>query len=163
MITIVEDKTPEPDVSSQTSMSERRPRSTFPITLSMDIKTMTTIIAHQGHTKQVHLPDYIEIKTMTTGDRIIEMLICHNKILPANSFWSDELQRGSLRGFLNKIPARLSRHGLCRIYARLVTNTCFFGFVLSRLLLRHLGFDSDFAQISEQKIGGWGLCLKYIM
>ena len=32
----------------------------------------------------------------------------------------------------------------------------FWGF-LSRLLLRHLGFDSDFAQISEQKIGGWGL------
>ena len=38
-----------------------------------------------------------------------------------------------------------------------VANTRFFGFVLSRLLRRHLGFDSDFAQISEQKIGGWGL------
>ena len=30
-----------------------------------------------------------------------------------------------------------------------------FGFVLSRLFLIHLGFDSDFAQISGQKIGGW--------
>ena len=38
--------------------------------------------------------------------------------------------------------------------SRFVTNMRFFGFVLSRLLLRHLGFDSDFAQISEQKIGG---------
>ena len=43
--------------------------------------------------------------------------------------------------------------------SRFVTNTRFFGFVLSRLLLRHLGFDSDFAQISEQKTGGWGLCM----
>ena len=33
--------------------------------------------------------------------------------------------------------------------SRFVTNMRFFGFVLSRLLLRHLGFDSDFAQISE--------------
>jgi len=33
-----------------------------------------------------------------------------------------------------------------------VTNTSFFGFVLSRLLLRHLGLDLDFAQISEQKL-----------
>ena len=36
--------------------------------------------------------------------------------------------------------------------SRFVTNTRFFGFVLSRLLLRHLGFDSDFVQISEQKL-----------
>ena len=35
-----------------------------------------------------------------------------------------------------------------------VANTRFFWFVLSRLLPRHLGLDSDFAQISEQKIGG---------
>jgi len=35
-----------------------------------------------------------------------------------------------------------------------VTNT---RFVLCRLLRRHLGFDSDFAQISGQKIGGWEL------
>ena len=27
---------------------------------------------------------------------------CHHKILPANSFWSDERQRGSLRGFLER-------------------------------------------------------------
>ena len=40
-----------------------------------------------------------------------------------------------------------------------VANTRLFGLVLSRLLLRHLGFDSDFAQISEQKTGGWGLCM----
>jgi len=46
--------------------------------------------------------------------------------------------------------------------SRFVTNTRFFGFVLSRLLLRHLGFDSDFAQISEQKIGGWGLWGRYL-
>ena len=39
----------------------------------------------------------------------------------------------------------------CREYA-------LFGFVLCRLLCRHLGFDSDFAQISGQKIGGWELC-----
>ena len=35
-----------------------------------------------------------------------------------------------------------------------VANMRFFVSVLSRLLLRHLGFDSDFAQISGQKIGG---------
>ena len=40
-----------------------------------------------------------------------------------------------------------------------VVNTRFFGFVLSRLLLRHKGFYSDFVQISAQKIGGWDLCL----
>ena len=28
-----------------------------------------------------------------------------------------------------------------------------------RLLLRHSWFDSDFTQISQQQIGGWGLCL----
>jgi len=39
-----------------------------------------------------------------------------------------------------------------------VANTRFFGFVLSRLLLRHKGFYSDFVQISAQKIGGWDLC-----
>ena len=39
-----------------------------------------------------------------------------------------------------------------------VANTRLFGFVWCRLLRRHLGFDSDFAQISGQKIGGWGLC-----
>ena len=39
-----------------------------------------------------------------------------------------------------------------------VVNTRFFGFVLSRLLLRHKGFYSDFVQISAQKIGGWDLC-----
>jgi len=38
-----------------------------------------------------------------------------------------------------------------------VANTRFFGFVLSRLLLRHKGFYSDFVQISAQKIGGWDL------
>ena len=32
-----------------------------------------------------------------------------------------------------------------------------FGFVFCRLLRRHLGFDSDFAQISGPKIGGWQL------
>ena len=41
-----------------------------------------------------------------------------------------------------------------------VANTRFFGFVLSRLLLRHKGFYSDFVQISAQKIGGWDLCSK---
>ena len=40
-----------------------------------------------------------------------------------------------------------------------VANTRFFGFVLSRLLLRHKGFYSDFVQISAQKIGGWDLCV----
>ena len=40
-----------------------------------------------------------------------------------------------------------------------VVNTRFFGFVLSRLLLRHKGFYSDFVQISAQKLGGWDLCL----
>ena len=39
-----------------------------------------------------------------------------------------------------------------------VANTRFFGLVLSRLLLRHKGFYSDFVQISGQKIGGWDLC-----
>ena len=38
-----------------------------------------------------------------------------------------------------------------------VANTRFFGFVLSRLLLRHKGFYSDFVQISAQKLGGWDL------
>ena len=38
-----------------------------------------------------------------------------------------------------------------------VANTRFFGLVLSRLLLRHKGFYSDFVQISAQKIGGWDL------
>ena len=41
-----------------------------------------------------------------------------------------------------------------------VANTRFFGFVLSRLLLRHKGFYSDFVQISAQKIGGWDLWAK---
>ena len=36
-----------------------------------------------------------------------------------------------------------------------IANTCFFGFVWCRVLRRHLGFDSDFAQISGLKIGGW--------
>ena len=35
-----------------------------------------------------------------------------------------------------------------------VANTRLFGFVWCRLLRRHLGFDSDFAQISGLKIGG---------
>ena len=38
-----------------------------------------------------------------------------------------------------------------------VANTRFFGLVLSRLLLRHKGFYSDFVQISVQNIGGWDL------
>ena len=38
-----------------------------------------------------------------------------------------------------------------------VANTLLFGFVWCRLLRRHLGFDSDFAQISGLKIGGWQL------
>ena len=38
-----------------------------------------------------------------------------------------------------------------------VANTRFFGLVLSRLLLRHKGFYSDFVQISAQKIGRWDL------
>ena len=36
-----------------------------------------------------------------------------------------------------------------------IANTRLFGFVWCRLLRRHLGFDSDFAQISGLKIGGW--------
>merc|ERR1712032_480114 len=43
-----------------------------------------------------------------------------------------------------------------------VANTRFFGFVLSRLLLRHKGFYSDFVQISAQKLGGWDLWLHTI-
>ena len=43
----------------------------------------------------------------------------------------------------------------CRQYA-------LFGFVLCRLLRRHLGFDSDFAQISGPKIGGWQLCCQQV-
>ena len=39
----------------------------------------------------------------------------------------------------------------CRQYALL-------GFVLCRLLRRHLGLDSDFAQISGPKFGSWQLC-----
>ena len=35
-----------------------------------------------------------------------------------------------------------------------IANTRLFGFVWCRLLRRHLGFDSDFAQISGLKIGG---------
>ena len=35
-----------------------------------------------------------------------------------------------------------------------VANTRLFGFVWCRLLRRHLGFDSDFTQISGLKIGG---------
>ena len=42
-----------------------------------------------------------------------------------------------------------------------VANTRLFGFVWCRLLRRHLGFDSDFAQISGLKIGGWHLCFKW--
>ena len=60
-----------------------------------------------------------------------------------------------LRAFVATWAMSHSR-AYCR-KSRFVTNTRFFGFVLSRLLLRHLGFDSDFAQISAQKIGGWGL------
>ena len=41
----------------------------------------------------------------------------------------------------------------------LVANTRLFGFICCRLLRRHLGFDSDFAQISGLKIGGWQLWL----
>ena len=41
-----------------------------------------------------------------------------------------------------------------------IANTRLFGFVWCRLLRRHLGFDSDFAQISGLKIGGWHLCSK---
>ena len=40
-----------------------------------------------------------------------------------------------------------------------VANTRLFGFVWCRLLRRHLGFDSDFAQISGLKIGGWQHCV----
>ena len=40
-----------------------------------------------------------------------------------------------------------------------VANTRLFGFVWCRLLRRHLGFDSDFEQISGLKIGGWQHCL----
>merc|ERR1711928_180261 len=39
-----------------------------------------------------------------------------------------------------------------------VANTRFFGCILSRLLLRHRGFYSDFVQISVQNIGDWDLC-----
>ena len=49
------------------------------------------------------------------------------------------------------------RRGLCRIYAHFVANMRCFGFVLCRLLRRHLAFDSDFAQMSGPKIGGWNL------
>ena len=38
-----------------------------------------------------------------------------------------------------------------------VANMRLFWFVLSRLLLRHCGFYSDFVQISAQKIGRWDL------
>ena len=38
-----------------------------------------------------------------------------------------------------------------------IANTRLFGFVWCRLLRRHLGFDSDFAQISGLKIAGWHL------
>ena len=41
-----------------------------------------------------------------------------------------------------------------------IANTRLFGFVWCRLLRRHLGFDSDFAQISGLKIGGWHLCIR---
>ena len=41
-----------------------------------------------------------------------------------------------------------------------IANMRFFGFVWCRLLRRHLGFDSDFAQISGLKIGGWHLCIR---
>ena len=51
-------------------------------------------------------------------------------------------------GYVTRI---LSWIAFCRQYA-------LFGFVLCRLLRRHLGFDSDFAQISGPKIGGWQLC-----
>ena len=44
-----------------------------------------------------------------------------------------------------------------------VANTRFFGLVLSRLLLRHKGFYSDFVQISVQNIGGWDLCSQYCL
>ena len=53
--------------------------------------------------------------------------------------------------------ALLLRHGLCRIYAHFVANMRCFGFVLCRLLRRHLGFDSDFAQMSSPRNGGWNL------
>ena len=38
-----------------------------------------------------------------------------------------------------------------------VANTRLFGFVWCRLLRRHLGFDSDFAQMSSPRNGGWNL------
>ena len=50
--------------------------------------------------------------------------------------------------------------GLCELLLSQIwfsSQIAFCWFVLSRLLLRHLGFDSDFVQISEQKTGGWGL------
>jgi hypothetical protein len=66
-----------------------------------------------------------------------------------------------LRAFVATWAMSHSR-AYCR-KSRFVTNTRFFGFVLSRLLLRHLGFDSDFAQISAQKISGWGLCKRHLL
>ena len=42
-----------------------------------------------------------------------------------------------------------------------IANMRLFGFVWCRLLRRHLGFDSDFAQISGLKIGGWHLCPRH--
>ena len=41
-----------------------------------------------------------------------------------------------------------------------IANMRLFGFVWCRLLRRHLGFDSDFAQISGLKIGGWQHCFQ---
>ena len=38
-----------------------------------------------------------------------------------------------------------------------IANTRLFGFVWCRLLRRHLGFDSDFAQMSSPRNGGWNL------
>ena len=54
----------------------------------------------------------------------------------------------SVEGIIRIVNTRICRE------AGYVANTRFFGFVLSRLLRRHLGFDSDFAQISGQKLGG---------
>ena len=72
------------------------------------------------------------------------------------------LQNMVLQGLCELLLVQAAIGQICAFVANLifVANTRFFWFVLSRLLLRHWGFYSDFVQISAQKTGGYAtVCL----
>ena len=107
-----------------------------------------------------------EVKKYCCFSQRLRTCIVNKQTLPYWNFYWSKLQWDKYISSQNKLMwwlrafvatwAMSHLRAYCR-ESRFVTNTRYFGFVLSRLLLRHLGFDSDFAQISEQKTGGWGL------